>query len=56
MKRNLNSFSCLQKTIERFPPRWQGSPYFGRYGRELVSKPAISFKKYWKGCRRTTLN
>ena len=26
---------------------WQGSPYFRRYGRELVSKPSISFKKSW---------
>ena len=24
---------------------WQGSPYSGRYGRELVSKPAISPEK-----------
>ena len=22
---------------------WQGAPHFRRYGRELVSKPAISF-------------
>ena len=34
--------------------RWQGAPYFRRYGRELVSKPAISLKKSWGGYRRTT--
>ena len=32
----------------------QGAPRFRRYGRELVSKPAISFKKCWGGYRRTT--
>ena len=26
---------------------WQGAQYFRRYGQELVSKPAISFKKNW---------
>ena len=31
----------------------QGAPYFRRYGRELVSKPAISLKKGWGGYRRT---
>ena len=31
-----------------------GAPYFRRYGRELVSKPAISLKKSWGGHRRTT--
>ena len=33
---------------------WQGAPYFSRYGRALVSKPAILFKKSWGGHRRTT--
>ena len=28
---------------------------FRRYGRELVSKPAILLKKNWRGYRRTTL-
>ena len=28
---------------------WQGAPYFRKYGRELVSKPAISVKKSWGG-------
>ena len=27
----------------------QGAPFFRRYGRELVSKPAISLKKSWGG-------
>ena len=25
----------------------KGAPYFGRYGREQVSKPAVSLKKSW---------
>ena len=35
---------------------WQGSPYYRKYGRELVSKPAISLKKSGGGYRRTTRN
>ena len=35
---------------------WQGAPCVRRYGRELVSKPAISLRKSWGGYRRTTLN
>ena len=34
---------------------WQGPPYFMRYGRELVSKHAISLKKRWGDYRRITL-
>ena len=38
---------------------WQRAPYFRRYGREVVSKPAISLKKRWGGgeggFRRMTL-
>ena len=30
------------------------APYFRRYGRELVSKPAISLKECWRGYRRNT--
>ena len=33
---------------------WQGALYFRRYGRELVSKPAILLQKRWRGYRRTT--
>ena len=33
---------------------WHGPPCFRRYGRELVSKPAISLKKSWGGYRKTT--
>ena len=29
----------------------QGAPFFSRYGRERVSKPAISLKKCWGGYR-----
>ena len=32
----------------------QGAPYFMKYGRELVSKLAISLKKSWGGYGRTT--
>ena len=35
---------------------WQGAPCLRRYGRELVSKPAISLKKNWGGYLRTTLH
>ena len=34
---------------------WQRAPHFRRYGRGLVSKPAISFKRGWGGYRRMTL-
>ena len=32
----------------------RGTPYFRRYHRELVLKPAISLKKSWGDYRRTT--
>ena len=48
-------FACLQRTIKRRRGVGKGSPHFRRYGRELVSKPAISLKKSWGGYRRTTL-
>ena len=35
---------------------WQGAPYFRRYGRELVSKQAISLRIRWGGYRRMTLH
>ena len=37
------------------PSGGQGAPDLRRYGRELVSKPAISLEKCWEGYRRTTL-
>ena len=30
---------------------WQGTPYFRRFSRVLVSQPAISLKKSWVGYR-----
>ena len=33
----------------------KGAPYFRRYGRELVSKPAVSLKNRWGGYRSKTL-
>ena len=51
-------FSCVQRSDDRRRRRggWRGTPYFWRYGLELVLKPAISFKKSWGGYhRRTTL-
>ena len=35
---------------------FQGTPYFKRCDRELVSKPAISLKRSWGGHRRMTLS
>ena len=56
-KENLNIFSCLQRTVERWEKRAKrGGAVFRRYGRELLSKPVISLKKTLEGCRRTTQN
>ena len=33
---------------------WQGAPCFSSYGRELVSRPAISINERWGGYRETT--
>ena len=49
--------SCIflfAKDYQTMTSGWQGAPYFSRYGRELVSKPAISSKKCYGGYRRTT--
>ena len=59
LSQGLHIFSCSQRTtinssIEHIRWGWHGAPYFRRYGRELVSKPAISPKKCCGGCRRTT--
>ena len=35
------------KDYPRITHEWLGAPFFGRYGRMLVSKPAISFEKNW---------
>ena len=49
-------FCCFQRTIDTMTSGGggQASPFFRRYGRELDSKPAISFKKSWGRYRRTT--
>ena len=38
----------------RMTSGWQGAPYFRIYGLELASEPAISLRKTWRSCRRTT--
>ena len=38
-------FLSLQKDYRTMTSGWQGAPYFRSYGRELVSKLAISLKK-----------
>ena len=42
---------CINRTVERSRSGGQGVPCFRRYGRELVSKPAISFKESRGGYR-----
>ena len=36
---------CKGKGYRTMTSGWHGASYFGRYGRELVSKPEISLKK-----------
>ena len=54
MKKPSSHNFMFAKVYRTMTSGWQGPPYFGRYGRELVSKPAISLKKSWVGYRRTT--
>ena len=54
MKKLSSGISLVAKNHRTTTSRWQGAPCFRRYGRELVSKPAISLKKSWGGYRRTT--
>ena len=54
-KKHPHKISCFCKGLSNaMTSGRQGSPYFRRHGRELVSKPAISVKKSWVGYRRTT--
>ena len=50
---------CICLVAEDYPTmtsRWRGTLYCEGYGRELVSKPAISLMKRWGGgYRRKTL-
>ena len=52
----LHALSCVPGTkgYRTMTSGWQGAPYFGTYGRELVSKQAIWLEKGWEGYRRTT--
>ena len=54
MKNYLNVFSCLANGYRTMTSGWRGAPNFRRYGRELVSKSAISLKRDWGDYRRTT--
>ena len=45
--------SLVAKDYRMMTLRWQGAPYFKRYGLKLVSKPAISIKIRLGGYRRT---
>ena len=44
MKKMSSCISLVAKEYQTMTSRWQGAPHFRRYGRELVLKPAISFK------------
>ena len=54
LKKRSSSVSSCAKVYLTMTSGWQGAPCFRRYGRILVSKPAISLKKSWGGYRRTT--
>ena len=55
MKKSFHMFFSLQRTVERIRQGGnKGHRIFRKYGRELVSKPAISLKRSWGGYRRTT--
>ena len=43
----------MRRTHRAITSRWQGAQFYRWYGRELVSKPAISIKKTWGGYHRT---
>ena len=55
MKKISSCISWVAKDHLTMTSRWQEVSFFRIYGRELVSKPAISLKKNWGGYRRTTL-
>ena len=56
MKKTSPCMFLFAKDDRTMTSGWKGTPEFRRYGRELVSKPAISLKKDWGSCRinRTT--
>ena len=54
MKKASSHIVLFAKDYRLMTSGWQGAPYFRRYGRGLVSKPAILLKKSWGGYRRTT--
>ena len=54
-KKRLRTVSCWQNITENDLEVGQEISHFRRYGRELVSKPAISLKKCWGGYRGKTL-
>ena len=48
MKQKISYYIFLiEKDDRTMTSGWQGARYFRRYGRELMSEPAISLKKGW---------
>ena len=54
MKKALSNTFMFAKVYRAMSSGRQGARYFRRYGREPVSKRAISLKKSWGGYRRTS--
>ena len=54
MKKTSSHIVFFAKDYRLMTSGWQGAPYFRRYGRGLVLKPAILLKKSSGGYRRTT--
>ena len=55
-KKTSSNISFFSEDCRTVTSRWQGAPYSLRYGRGLAAKQVISFKKTWRGYRRTTLS
>ena len=53
-KRHVNLSFLFPNVDRNMTSGWQGPTHFRRYGREMVSKPAISLKKSWGGLHRRT--
>ena len=51
-KKAPSNIFMLAKVYRSMTSGRQGASYFRRYGRDLVSKPAISFKSSWGSHRR----
>ena len=56
MKKKSSSIFCSQTIYRTMTSGWQGASYFRRLGRELASKPAISFQEKLGACYRKTIH